>query len=118
MSVDASLKEIQKWMAVNRPMLQEIYQQFLCIYENHGITLKNTKSVYHDFCLHLYYNYVDDYGYTLFENQEEKNAHYARFRKPETLSSLSQSNKINTEEGGNVETEEAIEEIEFEEEED
>lgn len=113
MSVDASLKEIQKWMAVNRPILQEIYQQFLYIYDKNGMTLKNTKSLYHDFCLHLYYNYVDDYGYTLFENQEEKNAHYTRFRRPEGVSWPSQSNK----EEDNEDAGEEVEEIEFEEEE-
>ena len=117
MSVDTSLKDIQKWMAVNRSMLQEIYQQFLHIYnDKHGMALKNTKSLYHDFCLHLYYNYVDDYGYTLFETQEEKNAHYTRFRKPETVSWS--SNKANMEEGDAGEAAEAAEEIEFEEEED
>lgn len=82
MSVESTYKDIQKWMSVNRPVLQEIYQQFLYIYTvKYDLNLKNTKSLYHDFCLHLFYNYVDDYGYTLFENQEEKNAHYHRFRR-------------------------------------
>ncbi len=109
MSVDATYKEIQKWMSVNRPVLQEIYQQFLYIYSvKHDLNLKNTKSLYHDFCLHLYYNYVDNYGYTLFENQEEKNAHYNRFRRPDS-SYPAPSEEV---------LEEDAEEIEFEEEED
>jgi hypothetical protein len=86
MSVEATYKDIQRWMSVNRPVLQEIYQQFLYIYSvKHDLNLKNTKSLYHDFCLHLYYNYVDDYGYTLFESQEEKNAHYNRFRRADSI---------------------------------
>ncbi len=109
MSVDATYKEIQKWMSVNRPVLQEIYQQFLYIYSvKHDLNLKNTKSLYHDFCLHLYYNYVDNYGYTLFENQEEKNAHYNRFRRPDS-SYPAPSEEV---------PEEDAEEIEFEDEED
>jgi hypothetical protein len=116
MADPATYTKIQKWMSINRPMLQEIYHRFLNIYNiKYDLNLKNTKTLYHDFCIHLYYTYEDNYGFTLFETQEEKNAYYARYRKPqEYVSSSSSSSSHSTED---MEENDMLEEIEFEEEE-
>ncbi len=111
MSDSTTYAQIQKWMSINRPMLQEIYHRFLYIYNiKHDLNLKNTKTLYHDFCIHLYYTYEDNYGFTLFETQEEKNAYYARYRKPQEYVASSHSTE-------DMEENDMFEEIEFEEEE-
>ncbi len=111
MSDSTTYAQIQKWMSINRPMLQEIYHRFLYIYNiKHDLNLKNTKTLYHDFCIHLYYTYEDNYGFTLFETQEEKNAYYARYRKPQEYVASSHITE-------DMEENDMFEEIEFEEEE-
>lgn len=65
--------KINNWIRINRDVIKNIYSLFLNICnDKYDLKIMNSKQLFFDLSLYLYYNTEDKYGITLFDSNEAK----------------------------------------------
>ncbi len=78
---------INHWIKVNKDTLKNIYSTFLDIFnDKYNLELIDSKQLFFDLSVYIYYNVKDKYGITLFNSNEDKKKY---------LNSLIERNKNN-----------------------
>ncbi len=70
--------KIKSWIYINRSMIKNIYSIFLYVFnEKYNFELMNSKQLYLDFAIYLYYNLEDKYEYLIVDKvQHNKHIKY------------------------------------------
>jgi hypothetical protein len=78
---------INHWIKINKDTLKNIYSTFLDIFnDKYNLELIDSKQLFFDLSVYMYYNFKDKYGITLFNSNEDKKKY---------LNSLIERNKNN-----------------------
>ncbi len=69
MTSDEEYRKIKKWVAINKHVIEDIYQHFLYICnEKYQLDIYPSKYLYNDLCIYFYHTLRDDSGSVLYDD--------------------------------------------------